>query len=254
MKRPEDAEAEDRTEQLARRVGALLMRAGERIASAESLTAGYVQSSIASVSGSSGYFVGGLTAYDIDAKVELLGVDRAEAERSDCVSAEVARQMAHGAQRVFGADVGIGTTGYADGVDVPFAFLAVVAGDTEAVERFDGPGLTRRQMQCRTAARVLELVVESPHHGDAVLALKANGADKESRSWLTRYQAIVHADRGNVDAAQRLGYKQSVIDDQEPADIRSRRHSLRTSPDQRQRRGAAQLLAALVKLTQSLHS
>ena len=156
-----DTAPEDETEQLAQRLGALLMRAGERIAAAESLTAGNVQSSIASVSGASHYFMGGVTAYHIDGKVRLLGVERAEAERSDCVSAEVARQMARGARRTFGTEVGIGTTGYADGVDVPFAFLAVIVGDTEVVERFDGTGLTRRQMQRRVSARVLELVIET---------------------------------------------------------------------------------------------
>jgi nicotinamide-nucleotide amidase len=141
------------------RIGLTLTRSGERIAAAESLTAGNVQSSIASVSGASRYFLGGITAYHIDSKVGLLGVDRAEAERSDCVSEEVARQMARGAQKVFGADVGIGTTGYADGVDVPYAFVAVAVHTTELVERIEGAGLTRREMQRLVTARVLELVV-----------------------------------------------------------------------------------------------
>jgi nicotinamide-nucleotide amidase len=162
----EGADPGDRTERLAQRLGVLLIRAGKRIAAAESLTAGHVQMSIAAVSGSSRYFIGGITAYQLDGKVGLLGVDRVEAERADCVSAEVARQMARGAQRVFGTEVGIGTTGYADGVDMPFAYLAVVDGDTEAVERFEGPGLTRREMQYAAANRVLELAIQSleaPH-------------------------------------------------------------------------------------------
>ena len=156
-----DVAPDDEIEQLAQRLGALLIRAGSRIAAAESLTAGHVQSSIAAVSGASNYFRGGITAYHLEEKVRLLGVDRAEAERSDCVSAEVARQMARGAQRTFATDVAISTTGYADGVDVPFAFFAVVVGDTEVVDRFDGPGLTRRQMQRRVASRALALAIET---------------------------------------------------------------------------------------------
>jgi nicotinamide-nucleotide amidase len=154
------AHFDNRIEELAQRIGFMLTRSGERIAAAESLTAGHVQSSIASVSGASRYFMGGITAYHIDGKVGLLGVDRIEAERSDCVSGEVARQMARGAQRAFGTEVGIGTTGYADGVDAPYAFVAVAVGGTERVERFDGAGLTRRQMQRGVTARVLELVID----------------------------------------------------------------------------------------------
>ena len=64
------------------------------LAVAESLTAGHVQARIAAVSGASAYFLGGVTAYALAQKVALLGVDRAAAERVNCVSADVARQTA----------------------------------------------------------------------------------------------------------------------------------------------------------------
>ena len=67
------------------------------LAAAESLTAGNVQARIASVSGASGYFRGGVTAYSIEEKVKLLGVNRAAAKRVNCVSARVAEEMAAGA-------------------------------------------------------------------------------------------------------------------------------------------------------------
>jgi hypothetical protein len=90
-------------------------------------------------------------------------------------------------------------------------------------------------------------------HGDAILALKGDTADKESRSWLAWYQAIVHADRGNTEAAQRVAYRQSVIDEDEPADIRGRRHSLlrRLINDNAD---VQRNSAAIVKLTQLLYS
>jgi len=50
-----------------------------RLAVAESLTGGLLQSKMVALEGSSGFFSGGLTAYIIDMKVSLLGVDRAEA-------------------------------------------------------------------------------------------------------------------------------------------------------------------------------
>ena len=109
----------------------LMLRAPKlTLAAAESLTAGNVQARIASVSGASGYFLGGLTAYSLAQKVKLLGVDRAAAKKVNCVSADVAEQMARGACALFGADVAVATTGYAepspaDGVTVPVAWWAV---------------------------------------------------------------------------------------------------------------------------------
>ncbi len=97
---------------------------------AESLTGGHVQAMITSVSGASEYFRGGLTAYTLDEKVKLLGVRRAPARRSNCVSQQVAVEMALGVGRLFGTDFAVATTGYAepspaDGVKVPMAWWAI---------------------------------------------------------------------------------------------------------------------------------
>ncbi len=46
------------------------------LAVAESLTCGQVQARIGAVSGASDYFLGGVTAYSLDEKVRLLGVNR----------------------------------------------------------------------------------------------------------------------------------------------------------------------------------
>jgi nicotinamide-nucleotide amidase len=100
------------------------------LAVAESLTAGNVQAQIAGVSGASGYFLGGVTAYSIEEKVRLLGVNRAGAKKVNCVSARVAEEMARGAAELFGADLAVATTGYAepsvaDGVVSPMAWWAI---------------------------------------------------------------------------------------------------------------------------------
>ena len=112
-----------------------LMLAAPRLtlAVAESLTAGHVQARVAAISGASEFFLGGITAYSLDQKVKHLGVDRAAAKRVKCVSAGVAEQMALGVCILFGADVGVATTGYAepspaDGIVEPFAWWAVAAG------------------------------------------------------------------------------------------------------------------------------
>jgi nicotinamide-nucleotide amidase len=101
------------------------------LAVAESLTCGHVQSGVGAISGASNFFLGGITAYTLDEKVRHLGVDRRAARRVDCVSAEVAREMARGVCRLFGSDLGVATTGYAEpkpssGITAPFAWWAVV--------------------------------------------------------------------------------------------------------------------------------
>jgi nicotinamide-nucleotide amidase len=100
------------------------------LAVAESLTGGRLQALVTGVSGASAYFLGGLTAYTIPQKTRLLGVDAAHAAEVDAVSGRVAAEMACGACRLFGADFGVATTGYAEpapgrGVAHPGAWVAV---------------------------------------------------------------------------------------------------------------------------------
>ncbi len=139
------------------------------LAVAESLTAGNVQARVASVSGASEYFLGGVTAYSLEQKVKLLGVDRAAAKRVNCVSAGVAEQMARGACALFGAGVAVATTGYAepspaDKVAVPFAWWAVAhrgSGGKFSTRRgrIECPGATRTDTQKIVAdAALAELV------------------------------------------------------------------------------------------------
>jgi nicotinamide-nucleotide amidase len=109
---------------------ALLREPKLTISSAESLTAGRVQSLLSACSGSSAFFLGGLTAYNLEQKVRHLQVDRQVATSCNCVSALVAEQMAQGACALFGSDIGIATTGYAEpspaeDVKDPFAWCAL---------------------------------------------------------------------------------------------------------------------------------
>jgi nicotinamide-nucleotide amidase len=108
----------------------MLRNPGRWLAVAESVTCGRVQARIGAISGASAFFRGGLTAYTLEGKVRLLGVGRTHAARVDCVSRQVAVQMAKGACRRFKADYAVATTGYAEPspsvrVRVPFAWWAV---------------------------------------------------------------------------------------------------------------------------------
>jgi nicotinamide-nucleotide amidase len=110
--------------------GWLLAKPKRTLAVAESLTCGQVQALVGAVPGASDYFLGGITAYTLEQKVRLLGVDRRHARAVDCVSARVAVEMARGACELFGADIGVATTGYAQanravGVKTPMAWWAL---------------------------------------------------------------------------------------------------------------------------------
>jgi nicotinamide-nucleotide amidase len=101
------------------------------LAAAESMTCGRVQAKVGEIPGASEFFRGGITAYSLDQKVRHLGVNRAAAKRVNCVSADVAAQMARGVCQMFDSDLGVATTGYAepstaDGVVAPFAWWALV--------------------------------------------------------------------------------------------------------------------------------
>lgn len=93
-------------------IGAL-RTAGATVATAESLTGGLVASTLVSVAGASDVVLGGVVAYAADAKVELLGVDPELVEDHGTVNADVAAQMAFGAQERFDATYGLATTGVA---------------------------------------------------------------------------------------------------------------------------------------------
>tara|TARA_R110000772_G_scaffold20466_5_gene56983 strand:- start:129272 stop:129691 length:420 start_codon:yes stop_codon:yes gene_type:complete len=82
------------------------------ISVAESCTSGNLQSFLTSIAGSSDYFEGGITAYNIDQKVKHLDVDRKMAKSVDCVSQEVSDQMALGCSKLFETRVSISTTGF----------------------------------------------------------------------------------------------------------------------------------------------
>jgi len=139
----------------------LALEHGLGVATAESLTAGMIASALADTSGSSAYLRGGIVAYTIDAKVALLGVDRERAKSCNCVSSNVAVQMALGAQQTFnGAELVIAVTGYAEpwpegGVDKAYAEYAILCRGSLSTGQIDLDGLGRWAARYAVATRTL---------------------------------------------------------------------------------------------------
>ena len=95
------------------------------------MTGGLVGSRLSDAPGSSEIFRGSIVSYATDVKQSVLGVTA-----EHVVSAECAMQMAEGARRVLGADVGLAVTGVAgpteqDGQPVGTVFFGVALPDQE---------------------------------------------------------------------------------------------------------------------------
>ena len=147
----------------------LLIQQNLTVAVAESMTCGRLQAALGAISGSSEYFEGGITAYNLRQKIELLGIDKQHAESINSVSQLVAYEMAAGVCRLFDSDLGIGTTGYAEPspehrILQPVAYFALCRyhrGRIENIltERVDGEGLQRIEMQDRVCTLAIKALL-----------------------------------------------------------------------------------------------
>jgi PncC family amidohydrolase len=137
-RRAEDPAGADGLVALAERLQAGCLASGTTVALAESCTGGLVATTLTTVPGSSGYFLGGVVSYSDAAKRDLLGVDPAVLAAHGAVSAQVARAMAEGARARFGASIAASVTGIAgpDGgsVEKPVGLTYVGVADEAGVD------------------------------------------------------------------------------------------------------------------------
>jgi nicotinamide-nucleotide amidase len=99
--------------ELARTAVAALVRRGQTVAVAESLTGGLVAAALTSVPGSSAVFLGAIVAYATRLKTDLLGVPEGLLAVQGTVDEMVAAAMASGVRERLGATYGLATTGVA---------------------------------------------------------------------------------------------------------------------------------------------
>jgi nicotinamide-nucleotide amidase len=119
---------EDKIEQI---LHDILIKKKLTISTSESCTSGELARLVASISGASNYFLGGIIPYETEKKINILGVKEETVEKFTVVSEEVATEMAEKVQLLFKSDIAISTTGVAgpnkgeDGNDVGTVFYAI---------------------------------------------------------------------------------------------------------------------------------
>lgn len=132
-------------ESLEEAVVRLLAARGVRLSGAESLTGGGLGARITSVPGASAVFAGSAVVYTNEAKAQVLDVPRTTLEGPGPLSEACAREMAIGACRLFGADIGLADTGAAGpephgGAAPGTVWIALAADGVEHVRRLTIPG------------------------------------------------------------------------------------------------------------------
>ncbi len=130
---------------MAQHVVDALGRAGLRLSTAESCTAGGLGAAITDVPGSSAVFEGGIISYSNAVKIRSLGVDPALLEAHGAVSEPVARAMAEGARTATRSDLSVGITGIA-GPDGGSPEKPV---GTVHIDVFDGEAHLHKKLQLR---------------------------------------------------------------------------------------------------------
>jgi len=146
-------------------IGACLKQRGERLAVAESCTAGLLGGRVTEVAGSSAWFMGGFQVYQTDMKTRLLGLDPALVAEHGVVSEAVAAAMAAAVRERTGATWGLSVTGEAGpepspGGPAPGTIWIGVAGPAGAsakLFRFPGDRIRIRAFAVQSALNLLRL-------------------------------------------------------------------------------------------------
>ncbi|SNT39250.1 nicotinamide-nucleotide amidase/nicotinamide-nucleotide amidase [Streptosporangium subroseum] len=141
----------------------LLVREGETVSVAESLTAGLIGAALTAPSGASAAFVGGVISYATELKHRLLEVPAGLLEREGAVHPEVAAAMADGVRRLTGSTYGLAATGVAgpepqDGKPVGTVHLAVSGSDGRVWHRDLHLAGTREEIREWTVNEAVDLL------------------------------------------------------------------------------------------------
>lgn len=94
-------------------IGRMLSESGKTVSVAESCTGGTISALITSVPGASEYYLGSVTSYANEVKINVLGVPASVIADHGAVSSECVAAMAEGVRRLTGSDYSVATSGIA---------------------------------------------------------------------------------------------------------------------------------------------
>ena len=129
--------------ELATKVVEKLKNENKTLGLAESCTGGWLSKIITDVSGASSVYLGGICSYSNTVKMNLLGVKEETLKLYGAVSKQTAREMAIGARKSLGSDIGVGITGIAGPLSdntnksVGLIYVAVAYEDTVTVKELN---------------------------------------------------------------------------------------------------------------------
>ncbi|MER6826756.1 nicotinamide-nucleotide amidohydrolase family protein [Streptosporangium sp. NPDC000563] len=141
----------------------LLVRRGETVAVAESLTAGLICAALTGPPGASAAFLGGVVSYATELKHRLLNVPADLLAREGAVHPGVAAAMAEGVRLLVGSTYGLAVTGVAgpepqDGKPVGTVHLAVSGPGGRVWHRDPRLSGTRDQIREATVNEAVDLL------------------------------------------------------------------------------------------------
>lgn len=153
-----------RTTKLEEIIGNFLTKNHLTISVAESLTGGSISKKITSISGSSHYYQGGITAYSKKSKENILKIKDQIIQKNNVVSEIIAKEMAIKCSKLFDTDISISTTGVAgphtDEYNNPVgsAFIGLYYKGEIFTKKYLFSNLTREEMIARITYKAMELL------------------------------------------------------------------------------------------------
>jgi PncC family amidohydrolase len=151
---------------------------------AESVTAGALSNVLCSEPGSSKYFKGGVVAYSIKSKKEILNIDIKYAEQNNFANPFTTAEMAKSVVKMFNSRIGISTTGYslpfsrpenkeldqcALDIKNPYTYICLYdrINKTEIIKKIEyeyieneSPAIQKANVQAKTALKAKEMYIE----------------------------------------------------------------------------------------------
>lgn len=148
-------------------LGDLLTKNKKTLAIAESCTGGLVSDLVTNVPGSSVYFMGGITAYSNQSKIDLLKVPEKIIQEEGAVSRTCAITMAQNIRKLLRTDIGVGLVGIAGPnggtaqKPTGSVYIAVTDGEKTICKlyRFEGDRLQVKQKAGETALKMVKELV-----------------------------------------------------------------------------------------------